>query len=632
MINVGGQPRENLNPENQGKDDSFLGETPNSDLKITQGDDGIKIEKGIEKKQVPHTTIHWEVRGLPETTGKFPQQGVKDIDLNVESGTLLRDLCAEIKSDKSNPEIQSHSAKLTAKLTEALEKGAVQQLRHPLNDRGELHESMQYAIQWGVFSYFNEYTILNDAVGKQLIKELQQPPHKLSAEEAEYVSFGLKIGIKAIQDELIHTISQNFAETLQSHADELEGLSDQEYKEKILSLQQGIIQKTIAEYLVNNLSEHVVRIRENIKQMCLNPRAAEEIKSAIGKLSEEDLNHLLNKFFANPIRDGRLKLGEMAANIPALTYQRAQIMAEDTGNPALLDDLDQLDKKSAGIVVGRVLRSLADRSGSTAYNFAVSLVRAKYPETQNYISDWRNSPQDDHRYVFSEQGVEKIVEMLAAKGRFMDTPCYVQQNFEDKLVEWLKSSEGDGTIAFVSLSSGHYQPVFAERKEGMLRIFVPNGVSDELMDQIAEMNIPCLIFTEKNEPNRQHDSNSCPVFSLRDISQLSRHPELLDDMEKNISQEDQNIRGSVSVVRLDALPAPMMSSSQSLSFIDSFDSTQKAAVRAERQNKGKVVSRPLIYRPLNQKKINVTITDRRLKYEEVMYSAVIAGIISSREE
>lgn len=601
---------------------------PHSNLNVVPGKDGLKVEKGSKNKPVPKISKPLDAIVGPESTPHFSEQEVQDANRSIESGTLLRDLCAEIKSDQNNPIIQAHTDKLTSNLTRALDKSAIQHLRQTITPKGKLNDSMQYAIQWGVHSYFKDLSAQFGVGVRRAATELQQSSYNFSENNALCLASALAGGVKDIQDGLITMIMKSYAGALQDHAQELEGLPDQEYKEKILSIQKQVIQKIVNDNLINIMPKVIDRISQIVRNSENSPIVSDEFKKSIRNLSDKDLRQLADKYFAKPILEGQIKLDEMAGNIAALTYQRAQIHVEDSGTKALLNDLNHLDKMSAGIVVGRVLRNLANRSGSPAYNFAVNIVREKYPEVKHYIADWRTYAHSEHHYVFSQEGVQKLVEMLSAKGRLGETPCFVETNYEPRLLDWIKNSTANGSISFVNLNYKHYQPIFAEKKDGRLRIFAPVGIEKDCIRTIANSGIPCIIFKEKSEMHRQHDNSSCPVFSLRDISQLSRHPDLLDQMEKGIDEE-KNMEGSVSVHDLTSLPASLMNSAQSLIFIDEYDSAQKTTVRGDLQSKGKIVRRPLLYQPLVQKNINVTMSERRLKYEEVMYSAVIAGVIGS---
>ena len=160
-----------------------------------------------------------------------------------------------------------------------------------------------------------------------------------------------------------------------------------------------------------------------------------------------------------------------------------------------------------------------------------------------------------------------------------------------------------------------------------MRIYAPEGIPESVQQDLAKKGIPCKIFTQNFNIRRQTDIVSCPVFSLRDISQFFQYPELMDQIEVKAVAESQEIKDSVTKVKFSAYPSPLMNSAQSLTFIEHYDHDEETSVRAELDSKGKITAEQKLFRPLDKKETNMLIADRRLKYEEVLYSAVIAGVI-----
>ena len=179
----------------------------------------------------------------------------------------------------------------------------------------------------------------------------------------------------------------------------------------------------------------------------------------------------------------------------------------------------------------------------------------------------------------------------------------------------------------------HYVPIFAEKKNGQLRIFAPEGLPADVQDELNKNEIPCKVLKEKTDIHRQKDSESCPVFSLRDLSQLCQHPELMDEIESHVSDKESgsNSKGTVVEKVFTTYPPRLENSNQSLSFIRQKDSEQQRTVAADLDRRGKIKAVPNSNLPLEKKAANITITDRRLKYEEILYSAVIAKIVGQQK-
>lgn len=111
-------------------------------------------------------------------------------------------------------------------------------------------------------------------------------------------------------------------------------------------------------------------------------------------------------------------------------------------------------------------------------------------------------------------------------------------------------------------------PIFLERKDGEWNAVVTDSTGLGEMpwtEDIAKvlndtLDVKPYVYTQP----RQLDNSNCSIFSIRDMVQMSKHPNIVGFAKDNIS-ENVNIGSKVSVKTIDTLPPQMMKITQTRS-------------------------------------------------------------------
>lgn len=181
----------------------------------------------------------------------------------------------------------------------------------------------------------------------------------------------------------------------------------------------------------------------------------------------------------------------------------------------------------------------------------------------------------------------------------------------------------------------HLTPIYIESEEQKLQLVMTDSMGimgpyalplcEHIETALSDTNIEnytLYLYSRK----RQHDTTSCPIFSLRDVVQYSKTHHFLQFVQveadsKNSGnaqslKKNQNVKH---VIIFDNLPPAMLKTTQSLKFIKSYDTEEPSISLYDSLEKHRIIT----LESGSRKEINNLINERFLKYERLIFARVI---------
>lgn len=204
------------------------------------------------------------------------------------------------------------------------------------------------------------------------------------------------------------------------------------------------------------------------------------------------------------------------------------------------------------------------------YRESITTLAEIFPGIDKYL--------DTQSLVFTLNAMDQVLAGLRTKDPFDHVPCEAcRVNELAKKLEKIDFSQDQQLEFVVNYSSypNHMAPVHVRVKDNEMIVIVTESLQSisklekefkHMLDDLQSTNKVSVLFCGTD---RQKDETNCPTFSVADMKEFARHPELFDEIEeqfksKTSNNADAKIFGSINYSNRLDLTTRVMRYSQSV--------------------------------------------------------------------
>ncbi|MCE5316048.1 MAG: hypothetical protein LLG04_01620 [Parachlamydia sp.] len=597
------------------------------------------------------------------------QGEVQELKQLIEGGNTLSDLCAAIGKQPLPPHLQVAKDRLLHLLTRSLDNATHDKLKETLEQARDSPARATPFTKSFIASYPHarraNATILL-CIASMLDQKLSHLDPKLKEQIATSIMKRAEGALEKAQHSFQEELSEQFSEHLGDNAKEGNSLPEtvkncKEATQKFFEARQGDkpsqpgaigtfteLSERAATGLLEQLKSKSTETMTEYQLSLLTDGIITELEKEFGSKMKWLADEAISEGVVQSPKDSEKEAESFTKALETHLHKKVQKEETSCTQADFLEALEGCqNEEEIALVIGKILVEVTDRTDNVLYEQTLKLLQEIYPDINKFCLD----KGDGHR-LLSPLGVEVMLETLKQKGKLHDIPthlCLAPEQAIGHLEQLANGAPGEKMSLVMRYDDGvnqsneavesiHYFAVIAEKSDQGLRIaitdsFSSNHYRSEVVDGIQErftnLGIPCKVFVPKivRHPEtgreitfrRQSDSYSCPIFALRDISQFSQHPEILDEIESHASPPETD--DNVQVVPFERVPKALMKATQSLTKLADYDDK---SVTTQLRRSGKINPLPVKGSPGKVKDANTFIMDRNRKYERIMIAAAIA--------
>ncbi|MCB1119465.1 MAG: hypothetical protein KDK65_05855 [Chlamydiia bacterium] len=304
--------------------------------------------------------------------------------------------------------------------------------------------------------------------------------------------------------------------------------------------------------------------------------------------------------------------GQAKPDQPVL--DRLQAAVENNDGEALFKLLDQQGEKQPDLI-GDLLVQLALKGDEDGYSFVIDTLKERYVDIDTYIRF------GEEGRVITPEGLKVLLDQLKETRPWIIDTLVTDSGKEVKNeLQRLAKEQGDFQKVIVFDDGDHFRPILIEKKGDDLHVLVTDSLGDEMgrvtgmsANEVIKFMPGATVYTL--DEKRQTDKNTCSVFALRDLVQLSRYQQqgdifayAADRVTSKNSEQDQIFS---------QLPPEMMKTTQSVTKLNAKYPEAKQALK----KKGKEYLVPDSRSQAGER--NVYVKKKHQKYEQLLIAAAV---------
>lgn len=310
--------------------------------------------------------------------------------------------------------------------------------------------------------------------------------------------------------------------------------------------------------------------------------------------------------------------------------------------------LHKLPPDEAPLILKKLLEAYAFSSRGEEYNFIVSNLREVFPKINDFISHVVTS--DFEGDTLSCEGIRTMIKILQEKGS-LTIPCIVCETYEElqNELQKFKNTTGDAKISFIvrnqtdqSIKDGqlnyHVTPIYVEREGSSYKCAITdslggsqlysNIISKYTRDTFGTSPKDCTVYCFSDVSRQgKTDKTNCPIFSIRDIVQMSKYPNI---MEFYASVSTERVPGLCFFTKL---PPSIKKFTQSVTGIKNFDAEEKKLAELNGVDPPQSIFTLLKTggHLSPDDKMNLISEQRFLKYQRLLVAKAISEALRSKQ-
>ena len=275
------------------------------------------------------------------------------------------------------------------------------------------------------------------------------------------------------------------------------------------------------------------------------------------------------------------------------------------------------DDKDPGQLVNDLLVALNQADDIGSYDFVISKLEMIFPKIGDYVE------KREEGRVLSTEGLQKVFDRIKKTRPWVVETMITKKGkeFLGKLRE-IQETDKDVEFGIIFYDGVHFRPFYICKREGGIEILCTDSLGSEeartmgfSADDMLERFPGAMVHSLSTK--RQFDDTNCPIFSLRDIVQISRYQLKGNDIFKYVQQHElEESQGRDRI--FDSLPPALMKITQSMRKLGSY----QESVELLKGKPGKRYLRDVSVK--GERKLgNAYAQDKFAKYERFLIVAAI---------